>query len=143
MYSKEQIAEFKKKIITQLAEGKSLKRTLEEDNSLPSRERVYEWLNENHHKYDKVFRDNYAGAREESADRNAEFIEDIAHDVLKGNYTPDRAKVAIDALKWTAGVKKPKKYGKRIDHTSDGQKMESQVLIHLPHNDRETIENQQ
>ena len=46
-------------------------------------------------------------------------LEEIAHKTLKGDYDPSSARVAADILKWTAGRKKPKKYGDKqaIEHT--------------------------
>lgn len=110
-YTEEQIERAKELILDKLSEGESLKNTLEENNSLPSRPIVYQWLNEEHKDYDKEFLNNYAQAREDSGDLDAENIEDIAHKTLKGEYEPPAARVAIDAFKWTAARKKPKKYG--------------------------------
>ena len=49
-------------------------------------------------------------------------IEDIAEKVLSGVYEPQAARVAIDAFKWTAGKKLPKKYGER-QHIEHGGKI--------------------
>lgn len=122
-YSKKQIQEAKELIIERLSYGESLKSILKKHTTLPSRPIVYQWLNEEHKDYDKEFLNNYIQAREDSADLDAENIEEIAHKTLKGVYEPPAARVAIDAFKWTAGRKKPKKYGDRIDITSKGGKI--------------------
>ena len=119
-YTKAEIKKAKDKIIQKLSEGESLKKILENDKTLPSRPRVYEWLNEAHNKYDETFRNNYIQAREDSSDLDAENIEQIAHAVLEGKYKSDAARVAIDAFKWTAGKKKPKKYGDKQTTVHEG-----------------------
>lgn len=57
----------------------------------------------------------YARAREASADADADDIGDIGKRTLSGEYDPQAARVAIDALKWAAGKKKPKVYGDKLD----------------------------
>lgn len=115
MYSKKQLDKFKDVIIENLSKGRSLKNTLEEVKETPSRQIVYNWLNEKHTDYDSTFLDNYIRAREESADLDAENIANIAEKTLTGEYDPNSARVAIDAFKWIAGKKRPKKYGDKLD----------------------------
>lgn len=117
-YSKEQIEKAKEIIIDKLALGSSLKSILDNDKNLPCRATVYSWLNEEHDSYDKSFLNNYLRAREDSADLDAEKVEELAEKVLKGKYDPSAARVALDAYKWSAGKKKPKKYGDKLDVTS-------------------------
>lgn len=114
-YNKEQTPLLKSEIIDGLSLGKSLKSILDTDDKMPSRAIIYNWLNKDHQDFDQNFLNNYVRAREESADLDAERIEEIAEKTLKGEYKSDAARVAIDALKWTAGKKKPKKYGDKLD----------------------------
>lgn len=125
-YDKSKIKEIKETIIELLSVGNSLKFILDHDSEMPSRAVVYNWLNEYHKDYDEVFLNNYMRAREESADIDAEMIEEIAEKTLKGTYDPQSARVAIDAFKWTSAKKQPKKYGDRLDLTS-GHKPLSKV----------------
>ena len=127
-YTESQISEVKKKIVEQIALGKSLKSIIKENEEMPCRQTVYLWLNENGTEYDKEFSDNYARAREESADIDAEKVEEIARKVIKGKIKPDAGRVAIDAIKWIAGVKKPKKYGNKVDVTSGGEKLQTPIF---------------
>ena len=126
-YKPNEIKKAKEVILDKLSEGESLKKILEKTHGLPSRPIVYQWLNEEHKDYDKEFLNNYVQAREDSADLDAENIEDIAHKTLKKEYEPAAARVAIDAFKWTAGRKKPKKYGDKIDITSGGDKIKNPI----------------
>ena len=128
-YKPKEIELAKELILDKLSNGKSLKKILEENKSLPSRPIVYQWLNEEHKDYDKEFLNNYVQAREDSADLDAENIEEIAEKTLTGEYDPPAARVAIDAFKWTAGRKKPKKYGDKIDLTSGGEKLRDPEIV--------------
>lgn len=58
----------------------------------------------------------YARAREARAHRFAERIAEIANDVASPTgIAPDRARVAIDALKWTASKLLPRQYGDKVE----------------------------
>lgn len=119
-YNKEEVDYFKDTIITGLGNGESLLQILKQ-NEMPSRPTVYTWLNDAHPDFDEVFFNNYVRVREESGDYDAEKVPDIVDQMLTGEITPEQARVAIDAYKWTAGVKKPKKYGKSVDLTTNGK----------------------
>jgi len=117
-YSQKEIKEAKDIIIEGLSIGESLKSILDKNKKLPSRPIVYTWLNEEHINYDKEFLNNYVRAREDSADIDAEKIQELAELTLKGKYDPQSARIALDAYKWSAGKKKPKKYGDKLDLTT-------------------------
>ncbi len=99
------------KICEQIALGKSL-RSICKDKEMPSLKSVVKWLNE-----DKNFQDKYSVARENRGDLYGEMINDIALEVLTGKIDWQRARVTIDALKWTSARMSPKKYGDRQDIT--------------------------
>jgi|TARA_R110000744_G_scaffold345155_1_gene450594 hypothetical protein len=91
----------------------------DEKNEFPHRATVYRWFSKH-----PEFCDNYARAKDDSADADADKVAAVCEDVLQGKVDPQSARVAIDALKWMAGKKRPKKYGDRItqdvnlkDHT--------------------------
>ena len=97
------------RIIDSISEGNSLVSTLKEDDELPRYSTVMQWLRTN-----PTFAANYARAREDQADHDADKIGDIAEQVVKGKLEPQAARVAIDAYKWAAGKRKPKVYGDRL-----------------------------
>lgn len=97
------------RILHGIAEGNSLVSILKEDDELPSYTTVMKWLRE----YPE-FAANYARAREDQADNDADKIGDIAEQVVKGKIDPQAARVAIDAYKWAAGKRKPKVYGEKM-----------------------------
>jgi transposase-like protein len=91
---------------------------------------VYEWLN----KY-KDFSENYARARELQADFLADEVIRVAKTQRIGKKTVskewgeetttgdavDRSRLIVDALKWKASKLAPKKYGDKVDVTSNGE----------------------
>ena len=136
-YTEEEVVIAKDKIITGLSKGKSLEKIRRQDKTIPSRQVIYRWLNPNDVRYDKEFRNNYAQAREDSADADVDKLEKLVDDVRKKKLQPDQARVMADILKWTAGRKKPKKYGDKIDHTTNGKEITQQVTIFkIPDNGR-------
>ena len=105
-----------------LAEGMSLRQILREDKTgvMPAQSTVYEWLLRH-----PSFAEQYARAREEQADTNADEIIAIA-DEHPPEYTDKDGRTSLDvtyiqwqknrieARKWTAAKLKPKKYGDRM-----------------------------
>jgi hypothetical protein len=86
------------------------------------------------------FRDMYARAKEDQADFLAEEIIEIADDSSQDTLTDadgnelenrewvNRSKLRVDARKWIAAKLKPRKYGERVDITSDGEKLSIPIL---------------
>jgi hypothetical protein len=97
------------RILHGIAEGNSLVSILKEDEELPSYTTVMKWLRQF-----PEFAANYARAREDQADHDADKIGDIAEQVVQGKVDPQAARVAIDAYKWAAGKRKPKVYGEKM-----------------------------
>lgn len=99
------------KICAELAEGKSLRTVLKEDD-MPAMSTIFRWLADD----DKTsFREQYARAKEEAADALADDIQDISDKVLEKVYDPASARVAMDGKKWIAAKLKPKRYGDKLD----------------------------
>ena len=105
-----------------LSEGMSLRQILKADTTgvLPAQSTVYEWLLRH-----PLFAEQYARAREEQADTNADEILEIA-DEMPPEYTDEKGRTSLDvtyiqwqknrieARKWTAAKLRPKKYGDRV-----------------------------
>lgn len=136
-YDKKEIKSFKEIIIEGLSEGQSLAKVLKNNKNLPSRQTIYNWLNSIHDDYDSAFLDDYVRAREESADVDAERIQEIAEKTLSGEYDAASARVALDAFKWSASKKQPKKYGDKVDVTSGGEKLETPTITINKPSDRD------
>lgn len=106
-------------ICEQLIEGKSL-RSLCREESMPAASTVCRWLSQN-----EEFRKQYAHARELQADSlfdESLDIADNAHDSQAG-CDPDvqRDRLRIDTRKWMASKLAARKYGDKIDVTSNGE----------------------
>lgn len=104
---------------------------------------VLKWIN------DFDYHNQYACAREIRSENIFEEILDIVdcedNDIgIDENGNPrvnndviQRDKLRVDARKWMLGKMAPKKYGDKIDVTSDGEKIEGGVTIfQLPDNGR-------
>lgn len=126
------------RICEQLAEGTSL-RTVCLSEDMPSARTVFRWLRTH-----EDFCQQYARAKEESADAMSEDILDIADDgtndwmtITKGKDTYEvpnqevlqRSRLRVDTRKWIMSKMKPKKYGDKLDVTSDGKAIKGNALI--------------
>lgn len=101
-------------ICSMLAEGQSLRKVCSGDD-MPSMPTVFSWFRKH-----PEFLNQYARAKEESADALVEEMMDIAD-----NDTEDvqRSRLKVDTRKWVASKLKAKKYGDKVtqEHTgSDG-----------------------
>lgn len=97
-----------------------------QEEGMPSRSTVHQWVIDN-----KEFSDKYARAREDQADFLAEEILTIADHSDKdtviiydkaGNPVPvedkewtNRSRLRVDARKWISSKLKPKKYGDKVE----------------------------
>lgn len=85
-------------ICEELAEGKSLVEICK-SKTMPNRSNVFLWMDKDVELYDR-----YVRARKKQGDYFFDEIGKIAVNVQKvEGIDPQRARVAIDALKWTAG----------------------------------------
>lgn len=109
------------RICAELALGRSMRSVCRED-WCPSMQTVFRWLREN-----DTFREQYARAKEESADAMIEEMSEIADEMPA--YTPEgkidpadvnNRRLRIDTRKWLASKLKPKKYGDRVAVGGDG-----------------------
>lgn len=92
-------------LCARIAEGHSLRSICLLDD-MPSLQTHFVWLSKH-----PEFVDQYTKAKVESGHADADKIERIAERVLDGEVDANAARVAIDAYKWTASKKVPKKYG--------------------------------
>lgn len=97
-------------ILDAIAEGKGLVTFLKERPDLPSYPTIMRWVRDN-----PEFAQNYTRACEDMADNDADKIADVAKLVIEGKVDPQAARVAIDAYKWSAGKRRPKKYGDKLE----------------------------
>ena len=119
-------------ICNQLSEGISL-RTVCLGEDMPSKTTVFRWLRQN-----KEFCDQYARAKEESADALFEETIDIADESLVEAHQADpkasgavvqAMRLRVDTRKWMMSKMKPKKYGDKVDLTSDGKAIQGNTVV--------------
>jgi hypothetical protein len=119
-----------------MRDGYSLRSALLQESL--SSETFYKWLDE-----DELKAKQYARACEERADKIVDEMLDIAddveHDTIKTDTgeRPDnewisRSRLKVDTRKWLVSKLNPKKYGDKMDLTSDGEKLQSVSLITMP-----------
>jgi hypothetical protein len=113
-------------ICAHIAEGRSLRNIIANYEHVPSMVTIFSWLRTN-----DEFLKQYTRAKEEQADTLADDIIDIADEVRSGYLDPNAGRVAGDLKKWSAMKLKPKKYGDKIDMTSDGKALPQPILAML------------
>lgn len=122
--------EIANRICAELAQGISM-RTVCLSDDMPALSTVFSWLSKN-----KEFQEQYARAKEESADAMSEEILDISDDgtndwmirrfgdeeiKVPNNEALQRSRLRVDTRKWIMSKMKPKKYGDKIDMTTNGK----------------------
>lgn len=105
------------KICERISLGESL-RAITKDEDMPSMATVFRWLTEEDKTY---FQEQYARAKE----RQADAYEEMMLETARTEKDVARARLIVDTMKWTASKLKPKKYGDKIDVTSDGERLDS------------------
>ena len=111
------------KIIENICNGLPVRQILKGEN-MPANNTLLEWIEER-----PEWAKRYARAKQESAEFDADNVNYIAELCLRGQVDPANARVAIDAYKWSSGKKKPKKYGDKLDLTSDGEAINTPTYI--------------
>lgn len=128
-------------IISEIESGKSLISALN-TNGMPSTSTFYIWLEEDSEKSKRyaracearellIFDEILTIADKQGADVDEkDGIEVINHNVINRN------RLQIDARKWVLGKMNPKKYGDKVDVTTDGEKLSQVTIFQLPDNGR-------
>lgn len=124
------------KICERIAEGASM-RTVCTPDDMPGLATVFRWLREH-----SIFRDQYARATEERTEAMSEEILDIADDgsndfmvIQKGTQSyqienkevTNRSRLRVDTRKWLMSKMKPKKYGEKLDMTTNGKDLPTPI----------------
>ena len=122
-------------IISNIENGASLRSAVinynKNNNSNFSRDTFNEWLKQN-----KTYSDQYARAIDDRIELKFEsiekdYLEEPQRDKESGKIDTgwvQLQRLKIDAKKWELGKLKPKKYGDRIDVTTDGEKIFSNTI---------------
>jgi len=122
-------------ILSEIEEGSSLRYILKREN-MPSRYTFFEWLKDDEEKANQ-----YARSCETRAESIFEDILDIADDSSNDFTLTDigdgiqvekfnsehvqRSRLRVDARKWMLGKMQPKKYGDKMDFTTNGEQLKN------------------
>ena len=146
-YDKSKTEELKDHIIDELIKGRSLSNIIENDEGMPSYRTVFNWLNPNSDYHDNNFLHNYTFSTQVRSQKEFDQILAIAdaagNDIIldeNGNevtnhHVINRDRIRIDARKGRLGKMQPKKYGDKLDLTTDGDKINTSQTIVIKHND--------
>lgn len=126
-YSKEQKDKIFEHVFNQIVEGRALRNILKEDKNMPPAVTFFEWISKDAEKAKQ-----YAYVCELRAEALFDEIIEIADDKSQDiAYTEkgetqntefiQRSRVRIDARKWIASKLNPKKFGDKLDLTSDNK----------------------
>lgn len=114
--------ELAQRICFEITNGKSLRTVLKEDD-MPSGPTVFKWMREH-----ESFLKQYTRACEERTEAMLEDMQEIAESVdLKNGLSVQKARLQIDTMKWIMSKQKPKKYGDKLDLTSDGKALPTPI----------------
>lgn len=133
IYTEEEKINIINTMCDQIAEGKSMRTAIKESGI--SFSTFYIWLRE-----DKERSKQYASACDVRAEVLFEEILDIADDTSSDKiYTQDgektnteainRSRLKVDSRKWYLSKVKPKKFGDKIDVTTDGETLNTNVPV--------------
>lgn len=128
-YTKDVIQKTSEHIFQEIENGKSLREVLRGKN-MPSSQTFYKWLNDI-----EELAKRYARACELRAEILFDEIIEISdhseedHTPFTGANVVQRDKLRIDARKWVLSKMNPKKYGEKIDLTSDNKPIQQNISI--------------
>lgn len=105
-------------ICARIAEGESV-RSICRDAAMPNASTVHAWVLD-----DEAFSKQYARAKEIGVEIEADEIEEIA----RTEQDVQRAKLIIDVKKWNMSKKFPKKFGDKLDVTTDGKELPQPII---------------
>lgn len=111
-----------RKICERVANGESLLK-ISKDESMPSRRSIHSWLLDEDK---KDFLRNYETAVNIRTENMFDSLEDIA-DLPDDTESPMRSRLRVDTRKWYLSKVMPKKYGDKLDLTTDGDKLPSPI----------------
>lgn len=119
------------KLCAELAKGRSL-RSVVQDEGMPSDVTFFSWLT----KHPEFLRQ-YEQAKEQSTNKHLETIEELGDEAIRvaqqvdaksSNAVVSAYKLKADNLKWVMSKLKAKKYGDKVDVTSDGKAIQGNTI---------------
>lgn len=143
-YSLEQKEEVFTYIFDEMCKGRALRNILKQDEGMPNATTFYNWLDETNEEGERTQyaidkNKQYARACELRADAIFDDIIDIADDSSEDTQFNEnsisinaefvaRSRIRIDARKWIVSKLNPKKFGDKVDVTSDNKPLQQQAI---------------
>jgi len=115
--------ELANKICERLSNGESLLKICEDDE-MPDRTTVHRWLLE---KDKKEFYNKYEEAINIRTENMFDELNNIA-DISDKQESAQRSRLRVDTRKWYLSKVMPKKYGDKLDLTTDGEKLPTPII---------------
>jgi hypothetical protein len=119
------------KIFSLMGEGKSL-RTICASEDMPNTETIFRWLRK-----DAQFSEQYARACENRTESQLELLNELGDTAIelsqdtgekRAGAVVQAVRLKADNLKWVMSKMKPKKYGDKLDMTSDGKAITVELI---------------
>lgn len=110
------------KLCEYIVMGYSLRKACEQEG-MPVPSTFFDWIRE-HEEFSKQ----YTRATEERSEAMAEDMLAISDDTREDKDAVAKAKLQVETRKWLMAKMKPKKYGDKIDVTSDGKALPTPIL---------------
>ena len=119
-------------ICTRLSLGESM-RSVCRSEEMPEMETIWRWLREK-----KDFNEQYVRATEERTEAQHEDLLDLGDNAIELSQSVDpkasgavvqAVKLKADNLRWVMSKMKPKKYGDKVDLTSDGKAIKGNTIV--------------
>jgi len=142
--------ELGKEICRRLSLGESLLSICKNNDDMPATSTVYLWLLDEDK---KTFSENYARARASQAEVMFDELLDIADDsskdtmvvkiggkeqIVENREFTTRSRLRVDTRKWYLSKVLPKKFGDKLDLTSNGKDLPTPILANVHRDDRDT-----
>jgi terminase small subunit-like protein len=102
-------------ILDHIIDGKTLAE-IEKIEGMPSRSSILKWRRQH-----KEFGEGYAEAMDLRADADADAVDDIGRRMLRGEVDCNTGRAVIDALKWAASHRAPRRYGTKVSSEITGK----------------------
>lgn len=102
-------------ILGYIIDGKTLVE-IEKADGMPSRSTILKWR-----KQHEEFGERYAEAMDLRADADADAVDDIGRRILRGEVDCNTGRAVIDALKWAASHRAPRRYGTKVSSEITGK----------------------
>lgn len=120
------------RICSLIIEGKSLSSIVKTEEGMPNADTIFSWLS-----LHKEFSENYARATEQRTEAQLEQLNELGDTAIalsqstgekRAGAVVQAVRVKADNLKWVMSKMKPKKYGDKLDMTSDGKAITVEVI---------------